>query len=397
MSARRRAVAVLATAWSPWGRAGMRAKRWGVHFAPDRAAAPRSAYRGRPSERLAQLLHRVGRRGVPAVRREPPSERQRPEAHRDVVVASSAPGLLPRVAAWSLMVQSSLPVPWSVVPSGSAAQALQRALRAAAWHRVARPSDPRQARASVSSVLWARKAPRLARAELAMRSVRAELPSALACAQAALRLERSVSVSVQRARPSAPAYAQAAQPWAAVAVPDARAARRPVGAASDAQEPQRAAEAEVSVEAAGLQPAAVAGLGAAAGSGRRRRCGRGGGAAAGGGGAGVGRGGGAAAGGGAVGRAGAAAGGAPFGGCFGFPSGPSSCGACATTIDAVCACDAELASCITVSAVVASSTRRRFVMVEVPGKVLGEGMRELPEPSSRLVDQRPVVRPHCGG
>jgi hypothetical protein len=98
-----------------------------------------------------------------------------------------------------------------------------------------------------------------------MRSVRAELPSALACAQAALRLERSVSVSVQRARPSAPAYAQAAQPWAAVAVPDARAARRPVGAASDAQEPQRAAEAEVSVEAAGLQPAAVAGLGAAAG------------------------------------------------------------------------------------------------------------------------------------
>ena len=89
----------------------MRAKRWGVHFAPDRAAAPRSAYRGRPSERLAQLLHRMGRRGVPAVRREPPSERQRPEAHRDVVVASSAPGLLPPVAAWSLMVQSSLPVP----------------------------------------------------------------------------------------------------------------------------------------------------------------------------------------------------------------------------------------------------------------------------------------------
>ena len=253
MSARRRAVAVLATAWSPWGRAGMRAKRWGVHFAPDRAAAPRSGCRGRPSERLAQLGHRAGRRGVPAVRREPPSGRLRLEAlsamcrqragavaHQDVVVASSAPRLLPRVAAWSLAVPWPVLVLWSVVPSGSAAQALQRARRAAAWHRAARPSDARQAGALASSALWARQEPQLAQAELVMRSVREEPPSAAA-------------------------HAQAAQPWAAVAVPDARAERLPAGAALDAEEPQRVAEAEVSVGAAGLQPAAaVAGSGAAA-------------------------------------------------------------------------------------------------------------------------------------
>ena len=165
-----------------------------------------------------------------------------------------------------------------------------------------------------------------------MRSVRAELPSALACAQAALRLERSVSACVQGARPSAAAYAQAAQPWAAVAVPDARAARRPAGAASDAQEPQRAAEAEVSVGAAGLQ--AVAGLGAAGGGRRRRWRGR---ARRRRGGRGRRRRGGTR----RRSRGGRwrrrtrwrAAGGAPFGGCFGFPSGPSSCGcgACATT------------------------------------------------------------------
>ncbi|MCK1454491.1 hypothetical protein IVB36_27375 [Bradyrhizobium sp. 35] len=74
-----------------------------------------------------------------------------------------------------------------------------------------------------------------------------------------------------------------------------------------------------------------------------------------------------AAGGGAAGRAGAAGGaaaGGPFGGCFGFPSGPVSCGcACATTSGgAPCACDAELANCIAVRAVVASSTKRRLVM-----------------------------------
>jgi hypothetical protein len=37
--------------------------------------------------------------------------------------------------------------------------------------------------------------------------------------------------------------------------------------------------------------------------------------------------------------------------------------ACATTSGAVCACDAVLANCIAVSAVVASSTRRSFVMM----------------------------------
>src|SRR5258707_308548 len=58
-----------------------------------------------------------------------------------------------------------------------------------------------------------------------------------------------------------------------------------------------------------------------------------------------------------------APGGGPFGGCFGFPSGPSSSLACATTIGALCACDTELANCIAVRAVVASSTRRSFVMV----------------------------------
>jgi hypothetical protein len=43
--------------------------------------------------------------------------------------------------------------------------------------------------------------------------------------------------------------------------------------------------------------------------------------------------------------------------------------ACATTSGAVCACDAVLANCVAVSAVVASSTRRNFVMmVGIPGK-----------------------------
>jgi hypothetical protein len=142
------------------------------------------------------------------------------------------------------------------------------------------------------------------------------------------------------------------------------------------------------------------GGGAAAGGGGGG-VGRGGGAAAGGGG-GVGRGGGAAAGGGGgVGRGGgAAAGGAPFGGsplggCFGFPSGPSSSLAWATTSGAVCACDAELASCITVNAVVASSTRRRFVIM------LGSRRSSWQERNrwsrrSRRIDQRLIIRPHCG-
>jgi hypothetical protein len=152
------------------------------------------------------------------VRREPPSGRLRLEAlsamcrqragavaHQDVVVASSAPRLLPRVAAWSLAVPWPVLVLWSVVPSGSAAQALQRARRAAVWHRAARPSDARQAGALASSALWARQEPQLAQAELATRSARAELPSALACAQAAPRSEPSVSACVQGARPSATA------------------------------------------------------------------------------------------------------------------------------------------------------------------------------------------------
>lgn len=85
-----------------------------------------------------------------------------------------------------------------------------------------------------------------------------------------------------------------------------------------------------------------------------------GGLAAGGGGGGGGAGGLAAGGGGA---GGLAAGGGPFGGCFGFPSGPSSSLACATTIGALWACAMELANCIAERAVVASSTRRSFVMV----------------------------------
>jgi hypothetical protein len=54
--------------------------------------------------------------------------------------------------------------------------------------------------------------------------------------------------------------------------------------------------------------------------------------------------------------------------------------ACATTIGAVCACDAAVANCITVKAEVASSTRRRFfMMIEVPGKVLAAKKYSTPE------------------
>jgi hypothetical protein len=56
-------------------------------------------------------------------------------------------------------------------------------------------------------------------------------------------------------------------------------------------------------------------------------------------------------------------------------SGPVSCGwACATTSGgALCACDAELANCIAVRAVVASSTKRRLVMmVNFPGRFFDE-------------------------
>jgi hypothetical protein len=45
---------------------------------------------------------------------------------------------------------------------------------------------------------------------------------------------------------------------------------------------------------------------------------------------------------------------------------------CATTSGAFCACDAKVASCVTVSADVASSTMRSFVMMSwIPGKNLG--------------------------
>jgi hypothetical protein len=141
------------------------------------------------------------------------------------------------------------------------------------------------------------------------------------------------------------------------------------------------------------------GGGAAGGAG----CGGGGGGAAGCGGGGGGGGGGAAGrggggGGGAAGRGGgggAAAGGAAFGGAafgasfgLGFPSGPNSSLACATTSGpAVCACDGEVAKCIAVRAVVASSRRRSFVMmVWVLGKYS----------ITRCGDQRISVRPDCG-
>jgi hypothetical protein len=39
--------------------------------------------------------------------------------------------------------------------------------------------------------------------------------------------------------------------------------------------------------------------------------------------------------------------------------------ACATTSGAVCACDADVASCVAVKAVVASSRMRRFVMISL--------------------------------
>jgi hypothetical protein len=123
----------------------------------------------------------------------------------------------------------------------------------------------------------------------------------------------------------------------------------------------------------------VGGFGGAGGGAAAGGAGRCGGAAAGGG---TGRAGGAAAGG--AGRCGGAAaggagrccgaplGGAPFGGAplgaslggaLGFPSGPSSSCACATTSGAVCAWDGGAANCIAVKAVVASSTRRSFIMM----------------------------------
>src|SRR5262249_53288351 len=88
---------------------------------------------------------------------------------------------------------------------------------------------------------------------------------------------------------------------------------------------------------------------------------------------------------------GAAPGGGPFcGGCLPFWSSGCPC-ACATTVEAVCACDGALANCIAVRAVVASSTRRSFVMmVSFPGRFYcAEGFG--------MGDQQPAKRPDCGG
>jgi hypothetical protein len=150
----------------------------------------------------------------------------------------------------------------------------------------------------------------------------------------------------------------------------------------------------------GATRAGGGGGGAGRGGGAAAGGGGGGGAAlggagggGGGGGAGLG-GGGAAAGGGGAGR-GAAAGGAAVGGLLGLPSGPSSSLACATTIGASWAYDAGAANCIAVRAVVASSTRRRWVMlVGILEKILAaeQVCRTL-----RHGDERLIIGPDCGG
>jgi hypothetical protein len=56
----------------------------------------------------------------------------------------------------------------------------------------------------------------------------------------------------------------------------------------------------------------------------------------------------------------------------------------------------ELANCIAVKAVVASSTRRRCVMmIEIPGKVLAA--EKIQQPNGSVSDQRPAIGPDCGG
>jgi hypothetical protein len=53
-----------------------------------------------------------------------------------------------------------------------------------------------------------------------------------------------------------------------------------------------------------------------------------------------------------------------------------------------CACDGELVSCIAVSVVVASSTRRRFVMmVSFPG-----GRFYAPQDTARAINSQPLGR-----
>jgi hypothetical protein len=78
------------------------------------------------------------------------------------------------------------------------------------------------------------------------------------------------------------------------------------------------------------------------------------------------------------------------------PGGPPSSLACATTSGAVCACDAEVASCVAVKAVVASSRMRSFVMMSlVPG--IGLTAANGPHWHVRWSIERLIIRPDCGG
>ena len=118
---------------------------------------------------------------------------------------------------------------------------------------------------------------------------------------------------------------------------------------------------------------------------RRRSRGRGGGAAAGGGGGAA-----------AALRRGGRRRGALRRASFLAPRGPPSSLACATTSGAVCACDAEVASCVAVKAVVASSRMRRFVMMSlVPGISLTA--TEWPSWHVSWSIERLIIRPDCGG
>ena len=171
--------------------------------------------------------------------------------------------------------------------------------------------------------------------------------------QARLPVEEAAAASDAKVQPPGVAEAESApsarQPGAAEVASDAEEAQPPeaAGVALDA-----AAEPQQAVAAEGLPDAEVPRPGAAE----------------------------------AAGAFGAAAGGgAPFGGAsFLAPGGPSSL-ACATTSGAVCACDAEVASCVAVKAVVASSRMRRFVMMSlVPG--IGLTATEWPALTCQLVD-----------
>jgi hypothetical protein len=104
---------------------------------------------------------------------------------------------------------------------------------------------------------------------------------------------------------------------------------------------------------------------------------------------------------------GAAAGGAAFGGAplgaslgasfLGLPSGPSSSfgAACAITGGATCAGDGELANCIAVRAVVASSTRRSFVMmISVPGKAMATKAKATKTMATKTMATKRIVQPN---